>query len=184
LRRRTFIGLGVAVGLALSLLYPLGLIRSFRIPTIAMTPAIARGDHILMEGLTFLLRKPQRGDIIVFKTDGIASMNSSQRSSIYDKRVAGLPGERVHITGGKLYVNDRHVVLKNAAGEIAYHLAPSFSGMAAVTNVTVPAGHYYVLGDNSTNSYDSRFWGLVPAQSVLGRVWFCYWPPNRVGRVK
>jgi len=69
-------------------------------------------------------------------------------------------------------------------GEIAYNLPPGMGTQAAKTDVTVPNGYYFVLGDNSTNSFDSRFLGCVPRANVKGRIVFCYWPPKRVGGVK
>lgn len=146
-----------------------------------MTPAVSPGDHIMVEGFTFLARKPRRGDLAAFRTDGIAALPAA---NIYIKRVAGEPGDRLRIADGKLYINDKHVALSNAVGEIAYLLPPGAERMAQLTDVTVPDGQYYVLGDNSTNSSDSRFWGFVPAGNIVGRVAFCYWPPQRAGGVK
>ena len=146
-----------------------------------MSPAISAGDHVMMEGLSFLVRKPRRGDIVVFKADGLASLPSG---TLYLKRVAGEPGDRLRIADGNLYINDKHVALSNALGEIAYHLPAGAADRADQTDLTVPDGHYFLLGDNSANSHDSRFWGCVPAKSICGRVAFCYWPASRVGCVR
>src|ERR1035438_3519587 len=93
-----------------------GLIRPFSVPTGAMTPAVSAGDHIIMENITFLCRQPRRGDIIVFKTDGIASLPPA---TFYVKRVAGEPGDHLLISERKLFINDKHMSLSNAVGEIA-----------------------------------------------------------------
>ncbi len=158
-----------------------GLVRPFSVPSGAMTPAVSVGDHIMMEGVSFLSRQPRRGDIVVFRTDGIASLPSA---TIYIKRVVGEPGDHVRISSGKLFVNDKQVSLSNSVGEIVYDLPPQVGTFSRQTDVTVPAGCYFVLGDNSTNSHDSRFWGSVPRANIIGRVAFCYWPPQRVGGVK
>ena len=181
LRRGVLIGLIVAVVVVLISFRPL---RPFSVPTGAMAPAIEAGDRVMMERVTFLVRKPHRGDIIVFRTDGIRSITPQERGSIYVKRIAGMPGERLDISDGKVYINDKPVPLRNAVGEIDYLLPAGMGWPAFQTNVSVPSKQYHVLGDNSTNSYDSRSWGFVPAENVMGRVWFCYWPPNRVGRVR
>ncbi|MBM3846941.1 MAG: signal peptidase I [Verrucomicrobia bacterium] len=118
---------------------------------------------------------------VVFKTDGIAMLPSA---AVFVSRVAGEPGDRLRLADGKLYINERHIVLGNALGEITYQLPPGPSGMAAHTNLTVPDGQYFVLGDNSINSFDSRFWGCLPAKSILGRISFCYAPVSRMGRVR
>jgi signal peptidase I len=146
-----------------------------------MAPTVSPGDHVMMEGLTFLARKPRRGDVAVFKTDGIPRLPAA---TVYVKRIVGEPGDRLRISDGKLYINDKHVALSNAAGEIAYRLPAGAESTAPQTDVTVPDGQYYVLGDNSTNSSDSRFWGCVPAKNFMGRIAFCFWPPQKAGAVR
>ena len=166
---------------ALIVLRLCGLICPFSVPTGAMIPAVSPGDHFMMEGMTFLSRQPRHGDIVVFKTDGIASLLPA---TLYIKRVAGEPGDHVRISGGKLFINDKQVTLNNAAGVITYDLPPHAEKFSLQTEVTVPSGCYFLLGDNSTNSFDSRFWGSLPRSNIIGRVSFCYWPPQRVGEVK
>jgi len=158
-----------------------GLIYPFYIPTGSMSPAVSPGDHVIMEGLTFLERKPHRGDVVAFKSDGIVSLQSA---TIYDKRIVGEPGEHLRISEGKLYINDVRVVITNGAGEISYPLTEQLKSFDPKTDVTVPEGQYFVIGDNSTNSFDSRFWGCLPAKNIMGRIWFCYWPPQRIGKVR
>ena len=157
----------------------LDLIRPFSVPTGGMTPAVSPGDHVVMEGLTFLARKPCRGDIVVFRTDGMADLPPK---TIFVKRVAGQPGDRLRLADGKLFINDQQVSLSNSTGEIVYRLpsGPPY----ATTEATVPDGCYFVLGDNSTNSFDSRFWGSVPRENIIGRMCLCYWPPKRMGIVE
>jgi len=182
-RNKVIIGLAMLpacfVG-ALILLRLCNLIRPFSVPTGAMIPAVSPGDHILMEGFTFLFGKPHRGDIVVFRTAGIESLPQDQ---FYVKRIAGEPGDHVRISEGKLFINDKPVSLSNALGEIVYNL-PWGNEKSAKTDVTVPRGCYFVLGDNSTNSLDSRYWGSVPRGNIIGRVAYCYFPPQRRGRVE
>jgi signal peptidase I len=157
----------------------LGLIRLFTFPTGAMSPAVSPGDHVLVERFTFLSRKPRRGDVVVFKTRGIESLPDDQ---FYAKRVAGEPGEHLRISDGTLFINDTRVALSNAFGEIKYVEPPIPTPLK--TDVTVPPLCYYMLGDNSRNSSDSRSWGSVPNENIVGRICFCYWPPSRMGRVR
>jgi len=180
-RRRVLIAVLVIFGVALGSLRPLGLIRPFSVPTGGMAPAVSAGDHVMMEGLSFLLRKPRRGDVVVFKTDDIVGLSPGMS---YVKRVAGEPGDRLRITDGKLYINDQHVVLSNASGEITYQLPFGSPIAAANTDLIVPEGEYFVLGDNSINSLDSRSWGCVPARNISGRIAFCYAPASRIGSVR
>jgi len=145
-----------------------------------MSPAISPGDHVMMEGFSFLVRRPRRSDIVVFRTEGIVSLPAT----IYVKRLIGEPGDILRLADGRLYVNDRHIALSNSAGEIQYVIMPRSTFLTSSNdNVTVPAGRFFVLGDNSSNSLDSRYWGFLPAKNILGRIWFCYWPPHRIGIV-
>lgn len=183
-RSKLVIALAILAALcicALIVLRVLGLVRPFSVPTGAMTPAVSAGDHIIMEGFTYLSRQPRRGDIVVFKTDGIALLPPS---SMYVSRVAGEPGDHVKISDGKLFINDKRVSLNNAAGVIVFDLPPRSGVLSPNTDVIVPSGCFFVLGDNSTNSFDSRYWGSVPRENIIGCVSLCYWPPQRVGRVK
>ena len=182
-RTRLFVALAsmaAVVTIALIVLRACGLLRPFSVPTGAMIPAISPGDRIVMEGITFLSRQPRHGDVVVFKTDGIDSLPPR---TFYVKRVAGEPGDRVRLSGDKLFISGAEVLLSNVAGRIVYELPPGAAGFAQ-TNVTVPLGSYFVLGDNSTNSSDSRFWGSVPRSNIIGRVSFRYWPPQKIGKIK
>jgi len=183
-RSKLLIGLAILpacfVG-ALIMLRLCGFVRPFSIPTGAMTPAVSAGDHVMMEGMTYIARAPRRGDVVVFRTDGIAALPPA---TFYVKRVAGEPGDHLRISEGKLFVNDKQLSLSNSMGEIVYLLPPMAGTLARKTDLTVPDGSYFVLGDNSTNSLDSRFWGSVPRGNIIGRVSFCYWPPPRIGGVK
>lgn len=157
-----------------------GLLRPFLVPAEAMTPAVSAGDRVLMEGMTFVVRSPRRGDVVVFRSDGIAALPAG----IYIKRIAGEPGDHLRISDGQLFINGKQVCLSNALGQIVYDLPPQFETLALQTDVTVPSGCYFVLGDNATNSFDSRFWGSLPHSNIIGRVALCYWPPERVGGAK
>ena len=159
-----------------------GLVRPFSVPTAAMSPAINPGDHFVMERLSYLVAKPQRGDVIVFRTDEIASI---QERAVYVKRLVGLPGDELRLSNGTLYVNGRPALFHNRSGEIQYSTITSGRYLAGETEtVRVPDEHYFVIGDNSAHSADSRLWGFLPAKSMLGRAVFCYWPPARVGSIQ
>ena len=181
---RWLIGLGLVPATlftALIVLRSLGLARPFLVPTAAMAPAISPGDHVFMEGLTYLRRPPRRGEVIVFETEGIATLPQDQ---LFVMRATGEPREQVGISAGDLYIDGKVVTLSNAMGRITYALPSRSVLFDAQTNTSVPAGHYFVLGDNSTNSLDSRYWGCVPRRNIRGRISFCYWPPQRMGFVK
>ena len=179
------IGLAVAAGMFMLLLFLLvwlQLIRPFNVPTGAMEPAIVRGDHLLMEGISSRARHPRRGDVIVFKTDGIG--HPVPPGQYYVKRVVGEPGDELRILGDRLFVNGQPAALSNAVGEIHYVSHPQAAYLISSNEVvTVPPGRYFVCGDNTRNSLDSRYWGTLPAPNIQGRIVYRYWPPARLGTV-
>lgn len=160
-----------------------GLARPFSVPTGTMSPAIQPGDLVVAERFFLRKRKPARGDIVVFRTDGLPA--TAQRT-MYVKRIAGLPGEQLRLSEGDLIVDGERAVLSNASGRIEYShpgMGGRFLGSPGDT-AQVPDGCYFVLGDNTLRSLDSRHFGCIPATSIVGRVAFRYWPPGRAGAVK
>jgi signal peptidase I len=185
-RNKLLIGLALFSPVVFGVLIVLrifGLICPYSVPTGSMSPAVSAGDHVMMEDFTYLFRQPRRGDIVVFKSEGVDLLSPHTR---YIKRVAGEPGERVRLANDHLFISDKLMVLSNDFGEISYGMppVPAVFLPPVQTNVTVPDGCYFLIGDRATNSLDSRYFGAVPRQNITGRIWFCYWPPNRMGLVK
>lgn len=160
-------------------------VEAFRIPAVAeylpeelkktgggMAPTIQGGDKILVRKSGRY--KPKRGDIVVFKSPADAGVPLV-------KRVAGLRGESVELKDGSVYINGEKAEcprLKN----IEYVSDGKFGVEGEVFEV--PADSLFVLGDNSINSQDSRYFGAVAESDLIGRVYKIYWPPGRMGRIE
>ena len=145
------------------------------------------GDQVFVDKVTYNFAAPQRADIFVFKTNGILGIVSPDGSSQhFIKRLAGVPGDTLRIAEPNLFINSQpaqHAAFRRVeSGQNGYggytnqHGQPMrFLGTPNDT-VTVPTNSYFALGDNSANSLDSRYWGFVPADNVVGRGFFVYWP--------
>ncbi|MFN0129994.1 MAG: signal peptidase I [Verrucomicrobiales bacterium] len=168
-------------GTALVVLVQAEWLRLFHVPTGAMAPAIAPGDRVVMESVSYLRGAPARGDIVIFRTDGIERLPAGQR---YTFRVVGMPGEHILIKQGQVFINRQPIEMANEAGRINYVPPGQGSHTPLHLDMTVPVGEFFVLGDNSANSFDSRFYGTIPPRNILGRVVFCYWPWNRARSVR
>lgn len=168
------------IGALVILLRVCGLLIPYNIPTKSMAPAIKAGDHVMMEGISYLFRKPARGDIAVYKATvaSQAPMNTYRVS-----RIVGLPGESLSIKDGKLYINDKEMVLTNNEGRIRYDPSP-IAPPTFMYNVLIPDHQYFLIGDNSTNSFDSRYWGFLPEGNIKGKIRWCYSPVQRAGSVQ
>ena len=128
----------------------------------------------MMEGFTYRHRTPTRGELIIFRTLGIPALNQFG-DTVYLKRLIGMPGETIQIKDGKVYVNGNSLVFTGSTGE-ALHYTNAGALNTSAAKFRVPADTYFVLGDNSANSADSRYWGVVPAANIRGKMWFRYWP--------
>lgn len=136
-------------------------VRQGRVRLSSMEPVLADGDWILFEKLVMSRGGPERFDIAVFKAP-------NDPDTIYIKRVIALPNEIVEARDGALYVDGEEVALP---GEVEW-------GDADFAPSTVPPAHYFVVGDNLAGSEDSRNWGPVPRDYILGRVFWRFWPPG------
>ncbi len=141
-------------------------VQNFRIEGYSMEPNFHDGQFLFVNKLVYLFGKPERGDVIVF----VPPTNASRD---YIKRVIGLPGDKVEIINGTVYIND-HVLNE------VYPLNPATYSMPPLI---VPPDEYFVLGDNRNFSSDSHSWGTVHASKIIGRAWFSYWPPQLIGFV-
>ncbi len=145
-------------------------VQAFFIPSGSMEPTLQVGDRILVAKFYYRLAPIQRGDVIVFRYP----LNPGKD---FVKRVVGLPGDRVELRRGVVYINGKpRPDLTPADGD---HTCAQDYGPKTVT-----PEHLFVLGDNRCNSEDSRFFGLVPARNVVGRALVIYWPPHRIGLVR
>ena len=132
------------------------------------------GEYLLTDKVSYRFGQPQKDDVIVFK----APQNEDYD---YIKRIIALPGDRIKIAGGQVFVNDQ---LDNESGYLDGRIT-THAGLYAKEGqtLTVPAGEYFVMGDNRNNSSDSREWGPVPQLNIVGRAWMRYWPINHLGVV-
>ena len=146
--------------------------------------AIDTGDQVFVDKFTYNFMKPHRGDVFVFRTNHIPGIREDPEAGapFYIKRLGGLPGDTLRIDPPFLYANG-----KKAEGygfERVMSARPPYRGYAfghdylskPDHSYTVPRNVYFALGDNSYNSYDSRYWGPVPDVNVVGRGLFVYWP--------
>ncbi|MBD2040368.1 signal peptidase I [Microcoleus sp. FACHB-672] len=141
------------------------------IPSGSMEPTLLINDRLIVDKLSYKFQSPQRGDIVVF--DPTEALQKQNFHDAFIKRVIGLPGDKVEVKGGRVYINDKPLREKYIADEPNYQYGP----------VNVPESQYLVLGDNRNNSYDSHYWGFVPRDKVIGRAVVRFWPPNRLGEL-
>jgi signal peptidase I len=158
--------------------------RSIRRGELIARGAIDTGDQVFVDKLSYNFVKPHRSDVFVFRTNHILGIREDPETGapFYIKRLAGLPGDTVRIVPPFLYINGSKAqaygfarVMGNKDFYHGYALGGNYLSEASRT-FTVPAHGYFALGDNSHNSYDSRYWGIVPEENLVGRGLFVYWP--------
>ena len=144
------------------------------IPSSSMEKTLLINDRLIIEKIAYHFEQPQRGDVIVFSTNDISKLSEERfKNEAFIKRVIGLSGDTVSVREGIVYVNQKPLQEKYIAEKPNQDFGP----------VTVPPNHYFVMGDNRNNSYDSRFWGFVPKRDIIGRAIFRFWPLDRLGTI-
>jgi signal peptidase I len=185
------------------------IVEPFKIPSGSMMPTLLAGDFILVNKFTYGLRvpilnntfievsKPERGDVFVFHYPPDPSID-------YIKRVVGLPGDKIayrnkqifingepvemslvgdyqYVTSGLNMVNAKHY--KEQLGEIKHDVLIEDNSLSIDGETEVPAGHYFAMGDNRDNSKDSRSWGFVPEDNLVGKAFLIWWNFDNFSRV-
>ena len=183
----------VAVAVGLAFLIQAFIVKPYRIPSVSMVPTLQVGQRILVNRLS---THPKVGDVVVFHppagadpAEAVCGDTSQgmghpapcdeptpqESSQTFVKRVVGLPGDKISIDHGK--------VTRNGTLETGAYVQPCPDATQCdfTQTVTVPAGDYFMMGDNRDQSDDSRFWGPVPQKNIIGGAFFTYWPPDRIG---
>jgi signal peptidase I len=185
----------IAVAIGLAVVIQAFVVKPYEIPSGSMIPTLQINQRILVDRVGSHFSSPRIGDIYVFHPpasetcadprEGANGFGPASRtacdvagresSQTYVKRVVGLPGDRLAIINGHVYRNgrrERDGYIVPCRGDSDCNFPDPF---------TVPAGDYYMMGDNRPDSLDSRFWGPVPRSWLIGKAFFTYWPPSRVG---
>lgn len=181
------------------------LVQPFKVPGKAMQPTIMGnrqdaegntilGDHLFVNKWIYRWEKPQRGDVIAFRTKGLKTV---EEDTVFVKRLVGLPGETIRIDPPHVNVNGIRITEPPIFREISekqngfkgYYLAYPDSSvdayLASPTNaITLGANEYLVMGDNSQNSKDGRYFGPIKRDVILGKAFYIYAPAERKGRIR
>jgi signal peptidase I len=187
------LALTVAVAIALALGIQAFLVKPYRIPSGSMEPTLQIGQRILVNRLD---TSPSLYSVVVFHPPAGADPANAvcgnpaegqgdsrpcdkpepaESTQTFVKRVVGLPGDHLRIRGGHVWRNG----VEERGSYVQQCLIAEYCTFAKT--IVVPAGHYYMMGDNRGDSDDSRFWGPVPQKWIIGVAFFTYWPIGRVG---
>ena len=162
-------------------------VNPYRIPSSSMEPTLhcarpapgceARfSDRVLANRFIYHLRDPHRGEVVVFKTPPAAKACGAGGGSTFVKRIVGLPGESVQI---RLRSGAGYVFVDGQRLEEPY-IQRDRRDTGPAKTYHVPEGSYFMMGDNRASSCDSRVWGAVPRENLIGPVFATYWPPQRI----
>jgi signal peptidase I len=151
--------------------------ESCYIPTGSMLPTLQINDRLMVDKISYRFTDPARGDMVVFQPPAKLNLKDN-----FIKRVIGLPGDRVEVKNGKVYVNGNALTEKYVAEPPTYTWTQTESSDPQFApNQVVPEGRYLVLGDNRNNSADSHYWGFVSKDRIVGKAIVRYWPIDRTG---
>ena len=157
------------IALILAMLIRTFVVQAFKIPTSSMEPTLMRGDRILVNRFIYRFKKPERWDVIVFKYP-------LDPKKPFIKRLVTKEGEQVSISSGRVFIDGQ--ALDNPYLSEYYYNRGDYGRQGLKINV--PEDKFFVLGDNSFNSKDSRYWGFVSKKDLVGKAFLIYWPLNRI----
>ena len=194
----------IIIALMINIIIKAFLVRTYTVDSSSMETTLMVNDKVITEVVTKFFTKPKRGDVIVFvypETDIATSKQTLRRNPVdyaqyvfkyllkgqlpkddeieYVKRVIGLPGDTINIKNNTVYVNDQAI----DEPYLDENVFTNKTGAVLSFPFTVPEGQYFVMGDNRENSSDSRQWGTVPEENIIGRSIFIYYPFSHMERL-
>ncbi len=164
----------IAIVLAVLLIIRFAIAEPHKVSGHSMVPNFQDGDYIITNKAVMYFSSPQRGEVVILQ-------NPRNRDQVFIKRVIGLPGERIKLQDGKVYINGRIL------SEPYLPAGVETNGEAYLADgeqITLPAEFYFVMGDNRPDSSDSRDWGPVDKSLIVGQAWIRYWPPNAMSVIQ
>jgi signal peptidase I len=170
----------IIIAVILALFIRSFIVQAFKIPSGSMLPTLQIGDHLLVNKFIYGVKVPMTGTVLVpWKTpehdDIVVFRFPKDRSIDYIKRVVGVAGDTVEIKNKQLYLNGEPITSPHAHFTGNDIMKASSGPRDNMGPVKVPAGNIFVMGDNRDNSFDSRFWGFVKLDDVLGKAFILYW---------
>lgn len=167
----------VVTAVILALIIRAFVVQAFKIPTGSMRPTLMEGDRILVNKFIYRFKEPQRGDIVVFKYP-------EDTKKDFIKRFIASGGETVQIKDGNIWINSELIKKPQKLRQIYYYNKPDTLYGVEGMRIKVPKDSFFVLGDNSASSRDSRYWGFVSKRFLIGKAFLIYWPPTRIRVLK
>lgn len=165
----------IVLAIAIGFIFQWLVIQPNQVRGISMHPTFIDRELIFTEKISYYNRNPKRGEIVVFKSPRFIYQD-------YIKRVIGLPGDKLMLQNGKVYLNDKQLDESSYLSENVYTGAESF--LKEDVAFTVGPNSYFVMGDNRQFSSDSREFGPITKEEIIGRVVFRYWPLNKIGGIE
>ncbi len=157
------------ISLGISLFIIVFLYQPVKVEGTSMMPGLADQERIFINKFLYRFEAIERGDVVVFRYPGDPSKN-------YIKRVVGVPGDRVEILRGAVVVNGSRLAEPYVPAE--------FRDERSMSEIVVPQGGYFVLGDHRNLSSDSRDFGVVEREAIFGKAVFAYWPTGMMGKLR
>jgi signal peptidase I len=185
----------VALAIGLALAIQAVLVKPYQIPSESMEPTLDPGQRVLVNRFGYRFGDPSLGDVVVFRPPVTAEQgypgpqctadksrdqpcpepDPERSDDNFIKRIVAGPGDRLRIENGRPIVNGE------VADEDFIHPCRGFGSCNFPEEIVIPPDHYFMMGDNRGHSDDSRFWGPVPGDWIIGQAFFTYWPATRVG---
>jgi signal peptidase I len=181
----------VAIALGLALAIQAFIVKPFRIPSESMEPTLDIGQRVLVDRVTKHFSDFHRGDIVVFKppkgadtdecgvthpaTQPCPTPTPEKSDTNFIKRIVGVSGDRLKVVNGRVFIDGKQL------DEPYIRPSTTCDLCQEPQEITIPPGSFFMMGDNRGQSADSREWGPVPKKWIIGKAFFTYWPPGRIG---